>query len=131
MEKQNEKLNSIEGGKSENKVVALNPSPHDIRIKDGQILRFSLRPAHGHFDVIYYVERTVNTPFGEKEIQDITYNQCIELKWWEKLIGRTIDDKVLQTVAYYKKFVADVQEAEDQAQRITDRVNAASNSLKP
>lgn len=133
MEKENEKLNSVEGGKSNNNVVALkNPSPHDIKIKDGQVLHFELRAVHNHnhFDVVYFIEKTVSTPFGEKEIQDVTFQQCIELKWWEKLIGKTIDDKVLEAVAYYKKFVADVQAREDQAQKITDRVNAASNFLK-
>ena len=128
--KQRTKLDSVTGGQDENKVVEFrNPSPHDIKIKDGQILKFELRPAHGHFDVVYFVERTIKTPFGEKEIKEATFTQCIELKWWEKLIGKTIDDKVMEAVTYYKKFVADVQAAEEEAEKITQRVNAASRFM--
>lgn len=100
-------------------------SVHDIVVK-GKILHFELVSKPGHLDVIYWTEVEHEIPFIGQKIKhkEVVFQECVQLKWYERAIGIKAESKVLKVINGYKKFVAQVEEADQRGEALLKKLES-------
>lgn len=93
----------------------------------GELVRFEIVPAHGHMDIMYFIEKEIDHPFTGSKMKhrERLFHRCVELKWYEKIVGMTYEKKILKEVRKYRKFVAEVEAAEKLGQDISEALEKA------